>query len=172
MDVKKIPKGPFYIFRHCDIVQKSRFKKFFRDFFPVPKGLPFIFFHILQPAGVSQSPKGPPFTILSLRYSADFGRFRLVLFALFGFMEVTARYSISLYLLVSTEFRNCFFLWIWSNSLMRTAALWQNLHLGCWTFTFTFSRWTCLHEVRGKVAEDSFSFLFRAFSMMTPWFFP
>ena len=36
------------------------------------------FFHILQPTGVSQSPKGPPFTILSLRYSADFGRSRLV----------------------------------------------------------------------------------------------
>ena len=59
--VSQSPKGPpFYIFRHCDTVQ-------------------FIFFHILPPAGVSQNPKSPPFTILSLRYSADFGRSRLVL---------------------------------------------------------------------------------------------
>ena len=63
-----------------------------------PKGPPFNVFDILQPTGVSQSPKGPPsmflifcnqlefhkaqrvptFTILSLRYSADFGRSRLV----------------------------------------------------------------------------------------------
>ena len=43
-----------------------------------PKGSPFNFFHFLQPAGVSQSPKGPPFSILSLRYGADFGRSRLV----------------------------------------------------------------------------------------------
>ena len=79
------------------------------NFFQSLKGPPFNFFHILQPAGVSQSPKGPhftffdtvtlfnsfffifchqlefhktqrvpPFTILSLRYSADFGRSRLV----------------------------------------------------------------------------------------------
>ena len=101
--------SPFYIFRHCDTVQKSHFKIFLGNFFQSLKGPPLIFFHILQPAGVSQSPKGPPFTffdtvtlfnsfffifchqlefhktqrvppftILSLRYSADFGRSRLV----------------------------------------------------------------------------------------------
>ena len=56
------PKGPpsfvsiFCIlhFRHCDTVQKSHFKKYFGKFFP-----PSIYF--LQPPGVSQSPKGPPF---------------------------------------------------------------------------------------------------------------
>ena len=32
------------------------------NFFQSLKGPPLIFFHILQPAGVSQSPKGPPFT--------------------------------------------------------------------------------------------------------------
>ena len=48
------------------------------NFFQVPKELPLNFFHILQPAGVSQSPRGPPFILLSLRYSADFGRSRLV----------------------------------------------------------------------------------------------
>ena len=78
---QKIAKGPpFYIFRHCDPVRKSHFKKFFcpkilyANFFVLPS----IFFPFLQPAGVSQSPKGPPFSILSLRYGADFGRFRLV----------------------------------------------------------------------------------------------
>ena len=78
---QKIANGPpFYIFWHCDTVQKSHFKNFFGKFFHVPKGSPFNFvFHFLQPAGVSQSPKGPPFSILSLRYGADFGRSRLVL---------------------------------------------------------------------------------------------
>ena len=61
---QKIPKGPsFYIFRHCDTVQKSHFKIFLGNFFQSLKGPRFIFFHILQPAGVSQSPKGPPFYI-------------------------------------------------------------------------------------------------------------
>ena len=80
IDVKKIPKGLFfYIFWHCDTVQKSLFpKKIFGNFFKSHQRVPLQFFHILQPAGVSQSPKGPPFTILSLRYSADFGRSRLV----------------------------------------------------------------------------------------------
>ena len=51
---------------------------FFGNFL-ISQGSPFNFFHILQPTGVSQSPKGPPFTILktshflSLKYSADFG---------------------------------------------------------------------------------------------------
>ena len=54
----KNPKGPpFYIFRHCDTVQKSNF---FWGFLS-PKAPPFIFFHILQQTGVSKSPKGPPF---------------------------------------------------------------------------------------------------------------
>ena len=76
--MSKNPKGsPFYIFRHCDTFQKSHFKIFFGIFFKSPKCSPH-FFHILQPAGVSQSPRGPPFTILSLRYSAGFGRSRLV----------------------------------------------------------------------------------------------
>ena len=76
---QKIAKGPpFYIFRHCDTVQKSQFKNFLGIFFMSPKGPPLIFFSFLQPAGVSQSPKGPPFSILSLRYGADFGRSRLV----------------------------------------------------------------------------------------------
>ena len=44
---QKIAKGPpFYIFRHCDTVQKSHFKKFFGKFFHVPKGSPLHFFFI------------------------------------------------------------------------------------------------------------------------------
>ena len=113
---QKIPKGPpFYIFRHCDTIQKSHFKIFLGNIFQSLKGPPFNFFHILQPAGVLQSPKGPPFyifrhcdtvqiiffhilppagvsqnpksppfTILSLRYSAVFGRSRLVLITVEG----------------------------------------------------------------------------------------
>ena len=59
---QKIAKGPpFYIFRHCDTVQKSHLKNFFGKFFHVSKGSPLqYFFDFLQPAGVSQSPKGPP----------------------------------------------------------------------------------------------------------------
>ena len=81
MDVKKIPKGPpFTFFGTVTLFKNLIFKILLGNFFKVPKGLPFNFFHILQPAGVSQSPKGPPFTILSLRYSADFGRSRLLFF--------------------------------------------------------------------------------------------
>ena len=54
---------------------------------PKPTPLPHmrLWLHILQQAGFSESPKGRPFTILktlrflSLRYSADFRRSRLVL---------------------------------------------------------------------------------------------
>ena len=53
--------SPFYIFRHCDTVQKSHQKKFLGKFFHVSKGSPQFFKIFLQPAGVSQSPKGPPF---------------------------------------------------------------------------------------------------------------
>ena len=50
----KNPKGPhFYIFRHCDIVQKFRFL-----ILKSPKG-PLEFFHVLQQTGVSKSPKAP-----------------------------------------------------------------------------------------------------------------
>ena len=56
--MSKNPKGsPFHSFRHCDTVQKSHFK-FFSEIFN-PKGPPLNVFHILQPSGVLQSPKGP-----------------------------------------------------------------------------------------------------------------
>ena len=54
--MSKNPKwSPFYIFRHCDTVQKSHFFGFFKNLPRVP-----LYFHILQPTGVSQSPNGPP----------------------------------------------------------------------------------------------------------------
>ena len=54
---QKIAKGlPFYIFRHCDTVQKCQ--EIFSCLQRVP---PSFLKNFLQPAGVSQSPKGPPF---------------------------------------------------------------------------------------------------------------
>ena len=109
MDVRKFQRVPPFTFFGTVTLFKNHILKFFGQFFSVLKGSPLNFFHILQPAGVSQSPKGPPFTffdtvtlfnsfffifchqlefhktqrvppftILSLRYSADFGRSRLV----------------------------------------------------------------------------------------------
>ena len=110
MDVRKFQRVPPFTFFGTVTLFKNHILKFFMgNFFQSLKGPPFKFFHILQPAGVSQSPKGPPFyifrhcdtvhfiffifchqlefhktqrvplfTILSLRYSADFGRSRLV----------------------------------------------------------------------------------------------
>ena len=61
---QKIAKGPsFYIFwqNKTFFVQKSHFH-FFWEFFSSPQRAPPQFFsNFLQPAGVSQSPKGPPF---------------------------------------------------------------------------------------------------------------
>ena len=87
--VPKSPKGlPFYVFRHYETVQNSHFSFFFRKlkkstFFCLQR-VPFdiLLFDILQQTGLSKSPKGPRFyrfkNFLSLRYSADFRRSRLV----------------------------------------------------------------------------------------------
>ena len=80
MDVEKSQKvPPFTFFGTVTLFKNLILKKFLGKFFHVSKGSPSFFFHFLQPAGVSQSPKGPPFSILSLRYGADFGRSRLVI---------------------------------------------------------------------------------------------
>ena len=80
MDLKTSQRVPlFHIFFGTVALFKRPILIFFRNFLKSPKGPPLTFFHIVQPTGVSQSPKGPPFTILSLRYSADFGRSRLVI---------------------------------------------------------------------------------------------
>ena len=73
--MSKIAKGPpFYIFRHCDTVQKSHLKNFFMS----PKGPPSIFFILCNQPEFHKARRSP-FSILSLRYGADFGRSRLVL---------------------------------------------------------------------------------------------
>ena len=76
---QKIPKSPpFYIFRHCDTVQKSHSLHFFGKLFLVPKGPPSIFFIFCNQLEFRKARRVPLFTILSLRYGADFGRSRLV----------------------------------------------------------------------------------------------
>ena len=64
---QKIAKGPpFYIFGTATLF-KNLIKKIFRKFFHVFKGSHLQFFkNFLQPAGVSQSPKGPPFKFWAL----------------------------------------------------------------------------------------------------------
>ena len=73
-----MPKGPPFTFLGTVTLFKNLISKFFAEFFKNLPKVPLHFFHILQPTGVSQIPKDPPFTILSLRYSTDFGSFRLV----------------------------------------------------------------------------------------------
>ena len=77
MDVKQPQRVPLFTFFGTVTLLKSLILNFFSEILKSLKG-PIIFCHNLQPTGVSQSPKGPPFTILSLRYSVDFGRSRLV----------------------------------------------------------------------------------------------
>ena len=88
----KSPKGPpFLVFRHYETVSKisffvfENFSKKFLYFLNVSKGSLLNFFDILQQTGFSKSRKGPPLTnfkkncaFLSIRYSADFRRSRLV----------------------------------------------------------------------------------------------
>ena len=85
---------PFWFFGTMRLFQKSHFSFFlenfpknFLNFLNVSKGSPFNFFDILQQTGFSKSRKGSPLTnikncaFLSLRYSADFRRSRLVFFS-------------------------------------------------------------------------------------------
>ena len=85
--VPKRPKGlPFYVFRYRDCSKFSVFvllRKLKIRFFFVFKGPPFNLFDSLQQTGFSKSLKRSSFTglklrFLSLRYSADFRRSRLV----------------------------------------------------------------------------------------------
>ena len=79
MGVKKPQSVPPFTFFGTVTLFKNLISKFFWEIVKSPKGSPSVFVNFChKPAGVSQSPKGPPFTILSLRFSADFGRSRLV----------------------------------------------------------------------------------------------
>ena len=57
---KILKRPPFYIFRHCDTVQKSHFKKFF-GIFKNLKGPPLIFFSYFATNWSFTKPKGSPF---------------------------------------------------------------------------------------------------------------
>ena len=64
--------------RHCDTVRKSHFKKFFGNFLKPLKGPSLFFFKFCSQLEIRKAQGVPPFTILSLRYIADFGRSRLL----------------------------------------------------------------------------------------------
>ena len=70
--------SPFLHFSALWYCSKISFQNFFGKFFQVPKGLLFNFFSYFATSWRFTKPEGSPFTILSLRYSADFGRSRLV----------------------------------------------------------------------------------------------
>ena len=56
---QKIAKGPpFYIFRHCDTVQKSHLIIFLENFFMSPKGPPFNFFKFFATSWSFTKPEG------------------------------------------------------------------------------------------------------------------
>ena len=76
MDVKTSHRAPFYIFRQNDVILfKNIILDFFGNFSKSPKGHPDFFSYFATKWSFTK-PKGSPFTILSLRYSADFGRSR------------------------------------------------------------------------------------------------
>ena len=67
MDVKKSQRVPPFTFFGTVTLFKNLIKKIFLGkFFHVSKGSPFNFLDFLQPAGVSQSPKCPPFKFWAL----------------------------------------------------------------------------------------------------------
>ena len=64
MDVTKSQRVPLLQFRHCDTVKKFHFNFFSGNVLKFAKSPPLFFFIFCnQPFEVSQSPKGPPFTI-------------------------------------------------------------------------------------------------------------
>ena len=73
MDARKFQRvPPFTFFGTVTLFKNHNIKFFLGNFFKSLKGPPFNFFIFCHQQRV------PPFTILSLRYSADFGRSRLV----------------------------------------------------------------------------------------------
>ena len=61
MDVKKLQRNPFYIFRHCDTVRKSHLKNFMGNFFMSPRGPPFNFFEFFATSWSFTKPEGSLF---------------------------------------------------------------------------------------------------------------
>ena len=78
-DVKKSQRAsPFTFFGTVTVFKNLIFKIFLGNFFKSPKGSPQFFFIFCNQLEFHKARKVPPFTILSLRYTADFGRSRLV----------------------------------------------------------------------------------------------
>ena len=62
MDIKKSQRVPPFTFFGTVTLFKNLIEKFFWEIFSCLQRVPYsIFYNFLQPAGVSQSPKGPPF---------------------------------------------------------------------------------------------------------------
>ena len=81
MDVKKSQRvPPFTFFGIVTLFKNLIFKNFLGKFFKSPKGSPSIFFTFCNQLKFHKTRRVPLSTILSLRYVADFGRSRLVLF--------------------------------------------------------------------------------------------
>ena len=79
MDVKKLQRvPPFTFFDTVTLFKNLILKNFLGNFFMSPKGPPSIFFSFFATSWSFTKPEGPPSSILSLRYGADFGRSRLV----------------------------------------------------------------------------------------------
>ena len=77
---QKIAKGPPFTFSGTVTLFKNLIKFFLGNFFMSPKGPPFNFLKFFATSWSFTKPEGSPFQILSLRYGADFGRSRLVIF--------------------------------------------------------------------------------------------
>ena len=79
MDFRKFQRVPPFTFFGTVTLFKNHILKFFwAIFFKSLKGPPSIFFIFCHQLEFHKTQRVPPFTILSLRYSADFGRSRLV----------------------------------------------------------------------------------------------
>ena len=74
---QKIPKGPLFTFFGTVTLFKNLIN-FFWNRLKFSKGSPVNFFIFCNQLEFHKAQRVPPFTILSLRYSADFGRSRLV----------------------------------------------------------------------------------------------
>ena len=81
VDVKKSQRvPPFTFFGTVTLLKNLNFKNFLGNFFKSSKGPPSFFFIFCNQLEFHKARRVPLFTILSLIYSADFGRSRLVIF--------------------------------------------------------------------------------------------
>ena len=84
---QKIPKGPSFTFFGTVTLFENLIKNFFPKFFKISQRSPFNFFLFCTQLEFHKAQRVPPFTILSLRCSTDFGRTRLV-FSYFCYVRI------------------------------------------------------------------------------------